>query len=142
MSVPFLDDAVRRPLPSLAQFIDGRNGGARAGDYAEFTALADLAERTLAQSEAGLPVEQAAFLRLWKGFSIATIELCNIERRSRVPVEVLVAMLPRVLACAAMYAFASVAKDDTPFREIAKLLSEEFRAGAKVAADGMTERQG
>lgn len=141
MTVPFLKDAVRRPLPSLAQFIDARNGGKRAGDYAEFAALADLAERTLAQSEGGLPVEQATFLRLWKGFSIATIELCNIERRSGVPVDVLVSMLPRVLACAAMYAFASVANEDAPFRDIAKMLSEEFRAGAKVAADGMTEKQ-
>jgi hypothetical protein len=140
MSKTFLQDAVRRPLPTLAQFIDERNGGARAGDYAEFKALADLAERTLAQSEGGLPVEQAAFLRLWKGFSIASIELCNIERRKDVPVDVLIAMLPRVLACAAMYAFASVANEDTPFRDIAKVLSEEFRAGAKVAADGMMER--
>lgn len=140
MSNKMLDGAVRRPLPTLAQWLDERGGGARAEVYSEFQALCDLAERTILQSDGGLTTEQACFLRLWQGFSVATVEFCNIENRKDIPTHTLVAMLPRAMACAAIYAFASVAKEDAPLRQIAKLLAEEFRAGAKFAADDLMDK--
>lgn len=136
-----LKDEVRgRKLPTLAQWLDQHNGGERGADYEPMAAMMDLAERTILQSDAGIPVNEACFLRLWQGMCIATVELCNIEHNKGVPMEVLMAMLPRALASAAMYAFASVASEDTPLRDVAKLLTEEFRFAAKAAADGIMER--
>lgn len=130
----------KRPLPTLAQWLDQQNGGERAPDFEPLAALMDLAERTILQSASGLPVAQASLLRLWQGMCIATVELCNIEHNKNVPMETIVATLPRALACAAVYAMASVAKDDAPLREIAKLLTEEFRFAAKTAADDLMEK--
>jgi hypothetical protein len=127
----------KRPLPSLAQWLDSKNGGKRAPGYEPFAALVDLAERTILQTDAGLPVEHACFLRLWQGMCIAAVELCNIEHEKDVGSGLIVTMLPRALACAAVYAVASVARDDAPLRDIAKLLTEEFRFAAKGAADGL-----
>ncbi len=127
----------KRPLPTLAQWLDQQNGGTRAADYQPMAALWDLAERTILQKGSGLPVEQASLLRLWQGFLIATVELCNIEDRKGVPMETIVATLPRALACAAVYAMASTAKEDAPMRDIAKILTEEFRFAAKTAADDL-----
>jgi hypothetical protein len=65
----------------------------------------------------------------------------QIQKRhhGRPPDEV-VANLSRAFATATMYAIASVCKTDTPFRSIAKVLTEEFRAAAKVAADSIIEQ--
>lgn len=130
----------KRPLPTLAQWLDQRNGGERAEDYEPLAALIDLAERTILQSDSGYPVEQACFLRLWQGMCIATVELCNIEHGKNVPMETIIASLPRALACASIYAMASVAGNDAPLRDIAKLLTEEFRFAAKAAADDLMEK--
>lgn len=130
----------KRPLPTLAQWLDRQNDGERADGYDAMAALADLAQRTILQSDSGLPIEQACFLRLWQGMCVATVELCNIERGKDVPPEAIVAMLPRALACAAVYALASIVKDDAPLRDIAKVLTEEFRFAAKTAADDIMER--
>lgn len=136
-----LKDEVRgRKLPTLAQWLDQQNGGERGDDYEPMAAMMDLAERTILQSDSGMPVNEACFMRLWQGMCIATVELCNIEHNKGVPMEVLMAMLPRALASAAIYAFASVASEDTPLRDVAKLLTEEFRFAAKAAADGIMER--
>lgn len=133
-------ELAKRPLPSFQQWIDEKNGGVRGPGYDDFASLRDLAERTLLRSDEGLPVEQASFLRLWMGFLVATVELCNIERGKDAPVEVITAMMPRALACAAVYAMASVVTDEAPMRDIAKILTEEFRFAAKQAADDLTER--
>lgn len=68
---------------------------------------------------------------------IATVELCNIENRKGVSTDVLLAMLPRALGCASVYAFASAAREDAPMRDVAKILTEEFRFAAKEAADSI-----
>jgi hypothetical protein len=137
----FLTNATKRQLPTLAQWIDRQNGGKRGDDYDAFEALASLCERTLATPDGGLPVGQACFLRLWKGFILATVELCNIEREKvDTPIDVIVSSLPRAMACAAVYAMASVAREDAPLRDIAKILTEEFRAAAKMAADDLMEK--
>jgi hypothetical protein len=133
-------DLAKRSLPTLAQWLDKQTGGARAEGYDDLAALFNLAERTILQSDAGLPIEQSCFLRLWQGMCIATVELCNIEHGKKVPMDVIVASLPRALACAAIYAFASVMEQDAPLRGIAKILTEEFRFAAKAAADDLMER--
>jgi hypothetical protein len=127
----------RRPLPSFDRWLDEQNGGKRAEDFAVF---AELVERTLAASDDALPPEQKAFLRMWKGMSLATVELCNIEREQhkRRPEDIIV-VLSRVLACAAMYSIASVMRHDAPLRQVAKVLIEEFRFAAKESADQIME---
>lgn len=129
-----------RPLPSLKQWLQSKGVKEMAPEFDAFAALSNLAERTILQRDSGLPVEQACFLRLWQGFTVASVELCNLEHSKGVPVEVVLTMLPRVMATAALYAFASVAPEDAAFRQIAKLFTEEFRAAAKTAADGLEER--
>jgi hypothetical protein len=130
----------KRPLPSFAEWLDARNDGKRAEGYDDFKALSDLASRTILQSDAGLPVGQASFLRIWQGICLATTELCNIEHSKKVPMDIIVASLPRALACGAVYAFASVMAEDAPLRDIAKILTEEFRFAAKAAADDLMEK--
>ncbi len=128
----------KRPLPTLAQWLDQQNGGERGEGYEPMAGLMDLAERTILQDGSSLAPNEACFLRLWQGMCVATVELCNIEvERKGTPVHVLVAMLPRALAAASIYAFASVAKEDAPLRDVAKLLTEEFRYAAKAAADDL-----
>lgn len=141
MTATLLESAMRRPLPTLSQWLDEKGAASRAEGFEEISALRDLAERTILQETGGLRVEEACFLRLWQGMCIATVELCNLEQVKKVPTETIITMLPRVLATAAMYAFASVASENTPYRDVAKLLTEEFRAAAKVAADSLTGKQ-
>jgi hypothetical protein len=136
----FADPHLRRPLPSFAQWLEN-SGGTRGDGFAEFTALVDLTERTLAQSPEGLSIEQACFLRLWQGMMVAVVELCNVENAKGVPSETIVSMMPRVLGSAALYGVASVVRDDAPFRNIAKILTEEFRAAAKMCADTLEDER-
>ena len=135
------DPHLRRPLPSFKQWLEEKGGDQRAEGFEEMAALRSLAERTVLHKDAGLPTEQACLLRLWQGMLVAVVELCNIESSHKVPNEMLMAMMPRVLGIAAMYAFASIATDDAPMRTIAKILTEEFRGGCKVAADEIEERR-
>ncbi|MEN6535695.1 MAG: hypothetical protein ABFD89_18670 [Bryobacteraceae bacterium] len=130
----------KRPLPSFSEWLDQRNDGKRAEGYDDFKALSDLAARTILQSDSNLPVNQASFLRLWQGLCLATVELCNIEHAKKVPLDIIVASLPRAMACGAIYAFASVMAEDAPLRDIAKVLTEEFRFAAKAAADDLMEK--
>lgn len=132
---------IKRPLPTLKQWLDERLGEDRGEGFEFMAALADLARRTLEQNPDGLPANEACFLRLWQGIQVAAIELCNIEHKAKVPQDIIVSMLPRVMACASFYAVASIAKDDTPWRGVAKLLTEEFRATAKQCADAMEARE-
>lgn len=133
-------DLAKRPLPSFAEWLDERNNGKRAQGYDDFRALSDLAARTILQSDSGMPVGQASFLRMWQGICLATVEVCNIEHSKKVPMDIIVAGLPRALSCAAVYAFASVMPEDAPLRDIAKILTEEFRFAAKAAADDLMEK--
>ena len=132
--IPELD---RRPLPSFDKWLSDNGDGTR-GDG--FDAFNDLAKRTHENLE-GFTGDQASFLRIWAGLQIAVIEICQIERqRGRTPDQIIL-MMPRVLACAAMYSVASVVKEDAPMRQIAKIISEEFRFGAKEAADQLEVRR-
>lgn len=130
-------DAAKRPLPSFAEWLEKANPDGKAPGFEGF---ADLARRTQEQDLQYLDPTTASFGRMWMGAAIAAVELCQMEmsKHDRPPGEI-VAQLPRVFACATMYAVASILESDSPFREIAKMLSEEFRAATKVAADDLTE---
>lgn len=124
-----------RPLPSFLKWLESRDDGERGEGFKEF---ADLAARTQEQSLDHLEPHQASFGRMWMGGCIAAVELCNIEAlKHNRPAGEIIATLPRVFAACCMYAMASVTKENTPYRDIAKIMSEEFRAAAKVAADAL-----
>lgn len=129
---------MERPLPTFDQWLSTHGDGSR-GDG--FEALRDLVGRTLEQKEVpGMTRLEAVMLRMWQGFAVATVEICNIEHaRGTTPAEIITVM-PRALAASAFYATASVLKNEAPWRIIAKLLTEEFRYAAKVAADQMTTK--
>lgn len=77
---------------------------------------------------------------MWMGACIAAVELCNREAVTHGrPNDEIISNLVRAFATASMYALASIAKPDMPFRPVAKALTEEFRQAAKTAADTLTE---
>lgn len=128
---------MERPFPPFKEWVQQQSPGTQADG---FEAMADLAYRSQAQINPELSADEASYARMWIGACIACVELCNMEALShrREPHEIL-ATLPRVLATAAMYAMASVAKDDVPFRQIQAIMTEEFRFAAKIAADALEE---
>lgn len=129
-------DVHKRPLPTFKQWLEAHPAERGKG----FEAFADLAERTQRQPLDHLEPHQASFGRIWMGASIAAVELCQIEETEHDrPSEEVVCNLARAFATATMYALASICKEDAPYRSIAKMLSEEFRAAAKVAADTLIE---
>lgn len=126
-----------RPLPNFRRWLDDHGHTERAGD---FDALADLARRTQEQSADDFGDDAKSFLRMWQGLSIATVELCNIEHKHGRSGHDIIRLMPRALACAAFYSTASVLREDSPWRSIAKILIEEFRFAAKSAADQYSEK--
>ena len=131
-------EATARALPSFRKWIEERSPGTQPDDFAAF---ADLAARTQNQDLAHLKPHEASFGRMWMGASIAAVELCNMEAiKHNRPTAEIISTLPRVFATACMYAMASIAKEDADFRQIAKIMSEEFRAAAKTSADALTEQ--
>ena len=128
----------KRPLPSFKQWLEETAPGDRASGYEAFV---DLVERTLVMPLDHLTPTQKSFGRIFVGASVAAVELCQIEEKhhDRPPDEV-IANLARAFATATMYAIASVCTVDAPYRSIAKVLSEEFRAAAKIAADSIIEQ--
>jgi hypothetical protein len=132
----FLD---KRQLPTLAQWLDSEGDGTRADGFSEWQSLEDFIRRELERDGRSLTDHEMSFWRLWKGYGIATIELCNIEwKRGRKPEE-LAQMMPRVAAAMVLYAFASILKEDTPWRSIARVIIEEMRFGVNEAADQLIE---
>jgi hypothetical protein len=128
-----------RALPSFDQWLD-RHGDGTRGDG--FAGLVDLARRTIEQERATtFHLDELAFLRLWKGLLIAVVELCNIEAQRDRKVIDTIKLMARALGCAAFYANCSALKEDTPWRSLAKILNEEFRAATKLCADQYTEHQ-
>lgn len=123
---------MRRPLPSFDEWLADNGDGTR-GDG--FDAFVDVALRTQDQKATGLGDDETSFLRIWQGLCVAVVELCNIEARHGRTAEQIIQTMPRALAAAAVYATASVVSEGTPLRSVAKLLTEEFRHAAKVAAD-------
>ena len=134
-----ITDIHKRPLPKFTEWLEEKSPGTLAPD---FSAFEELARRTQQQSFDHLKPNEASFGRMWMGAIIAAVELCNMEalKHKRPPGEI-IATLPRVFACATMYAIASICKDGTPHRSISKIVSEEFRAAAKTAADILEEQQ-
>lgn len=129
----------KRPLPSFEKWLEEHSPGTLAPDFEPF---ADLMRRTQEQSFDGLKPHEASFLRMWQGALMAAVELCNMEAlQYKRPNGEIIATLPRVFAVATMYAIASVCKDETPFRTIAKIVTEEFRAAAKTSADTLSEKE-
>ena len=130
-------DVTKRPLPTFRQWLDEHDPESRTADYQAF---ADLAQRTQLQPLEHLAPHQASFGRMWMGACVAAVELCNMEAIAHNrPNDEIISNLVRAFGTAAMYALASIAKPDTPFRPIAKALTEEFREATKIAADTLTE---
>ena len=126
----------KRPLPSFKKWLEDK--GERASGYEAFV---DLVERTQSIPLDNLLPHQKSFGRIFMGASIAAVELCQIEEKQhKRPQDEVVANLARAFATATMYAIASVTEPDTPYRSIAKVLTEEFKAAAKVAADTLIEQ--
>lgn len=133
-------DATKRPLPNFKEWIETHSPGTQADSFAAFY---DLTQRSQAQPLDHLKPNEAAFARMWMGACIAAVELCNMEQMKHdTPVDVVIGSMARAFACASMYAVASACKPDTPFRDIAKMLTEDFRAATKIAADELTAQHG
>lgn len=127
-------------LPSFERWLDQVGTGERADGFDDWVTLADWITRELARSGAELSDDEQSFLRLVKGFGVAIIELCNIEhdKHGRGAEDVLRSM-PRVLGLMAVYAAGSALRADTPWRQIAKMMTLEFDRAAKFAADNLTQ---
>jgi hypothetical protein len=133
-----LFDVHKRPLPDFTQWLEQHAPGCRAPGFESF---ADLARRTQEQSLDNLKPHEASFARMWMGGCIAAVEMCNMEAlKHKRPQSEIVANLVRVFATASIYAIASVCEADAPLRSIAKVVTEEFRAAAKIAADSLLEQ--
>jgi hypothetical protein len=129
---------LKRPLPSFEQWLTDNGDGSRGEG---FDAFMDWASRTIEQRTSHLDFHAAALGRMLKGLVVATVEVCNIEHRNGLTPDQVVQLMPRAMACAAFYATASILQAGTPWRPIAKILSEEFRFAAKEAADQMTKAE-
>ncbi|BBF93345.1 hypothetical protein [Blastochloris tepida] len=127
---------ISQPLPTLNEWLD-RQGDCQRSDG--FEAFIDVARRTIDQPEASLTPDEASFLRLLKGFLVATVELSNIEIKHGRAAHEIALTLPRVMAVAAVYGVASTLTEDAPMRRVAKIITEEFRFAAKEAANQITE---
>ena len=131
-------DVMDRPLPSFKQWIEEHSPGTQADGFA---GLADLAYRSQVTVDPNLSPSAQAFARMWMGGCVAAVELCNMESvKHGTPEADIIALLPRVFAAASMYAIASACKETTPWRDVAKIVTEEFRAAAKKTADALSEQ--
>jgi hypothetical protein len=131
MSVPLI--LTQRTIPSLDQYLDGTRGET-------FEAWVSL----LLETEANASTErERKALRLMRLLVIAIVEGMNRE----VPADAQPAdaaetflLIPRAAGYAAINAWASVCVDDAPMRRIIPMLVEEFRHGAKLAADQLESK--
>jgi hypothetical protein len=129
---------LKRPLPNFQQWLDDHGHTDRGDGFAEMAKLAEAAQQ---MNGAILNEDAKAFLRFWQGFSVAIVELCNIEHQHGRSAEQTTRTMARAQGCAALYTVASVLREGSPWRSIAKILVEEFKFGAKVAADKMTDSE-
>lgn len=127
-----LHRTMNRPLPSLDAHL-GSDRGEAFIDWAEQMFVADYASL-----KAGTELERI-FVRLMRTQMVAAVESLRTEQAAGGDVIKLIGMLPRVMGTCCMYAIASALKDDAPLREFATMLVEEFRFGAKEAADQIAE---
>lgn len=134
--------AGERPLPSFAEWLAEHGDGKRAPGAHGWEDLERFMLREIARDPGILTPAEQSFFRLWKGLGIAMVELCRLEAEihGRTTEEILQAM-PRAAGAMAIYTFASVCRDDTPWRLLATVVIEEFRSGAKNAADQLGSGQ-
>lgn len=138
MTTPSILAVSDRKLPTFKEWIETHSPGTQAEGFSDF---ADLAYRSQTQLRDDMTEQEKSFGRMWMGACVAAVELCNMEaiKHNRSPDDI-VATLPRVFAAASMYALASVVREDTPWRDIAKILTEEFRMAAKTTADNLSKQ--
>lgn len=129
------EDLMSRPLPSLAEWLGD-------GDRAE--GFEGWVRHTVFMAEAAADDDQAAASRILQTLSIAMIETCRTEaeHHGRDFVQTVCA-LARISGVAAMAAVMSPLDDEKapPLEKIVKLITEEFRHGARMMAEA-AERQG
>ena len=131
-----IDFLTKRELPSFSNWLEKHGLTAMADGFAEYNALvADL----LAQEEPALGADEQSLLRMMKGIGVATVELCNIEIAAGRSEHQVLRTLARVMGAMAMYNCASAFRSDTPWRVLMRMLVEEFRHGARYAADHLTD---
>lgn len=129
--------ALTKRIPSLAEWL---GNGARCDGFEQWVAL------TLDQSaDPDGTSDEAKMLRIAQTFAVACVEQMSREaQRDPSPegVSDALAMWARAAGFTTVCAVASVVRDDAPFRRIARTLAEEFKIGAKMAADKMADQQG
>ncbi|MDP3407275.1 hypothetical protein [Bosea sp. (in: a-proteobacteria)] len=123
-----------RPMPNLAQFL-GESRGEQFEDY-----VAEMA-RNQAWADTAATAEERIMVRLLRVMGIAAIEgLREAEAAEGGDFVGAILQLARVMGHTALCATAGACREDTPWRELATILIEEFRFGADAAADQL-ERQ-
>jgi hypothetical protein len=127
-----LDRAMNRKLPSLDEHL-GEGRGEGFVDWVERMFALDYA-----MLKAGTEQEQL-FVRLLRAQMVAAVESLRQEAEAGGDAVKLIQLLPRTMGTVSMYALASILKDDAPLRDFATTLFEEFRFGAKEAADQIAE---
>lgn len=123
---------MNRKLPSLDEHL-GEGRGEAFEDWAERMFALDYA-----MLKAGTEQEQQ-FVRLMRTQMVAAVESLRQEAEGGGDAVKLILLLPRTMGLVSMYALASILKDEAPLRDFATLLHEEFRFGAKEAADQIAE---
>lgn len=123
-----------RPMPKLAQFL-GESRGEHFEDY-----VAEMV-RNQAWADTAATAEERIMVRLMRVMAIGALEgLREAEAAEGGSFEGAIIQLGRVMGNTALCATAGGCREDTPWRELATILIEEFRFGANAAADQM-ERQ-
>jgi hypothetical protein len=85
--------------------------------------------------------DEAAALRIMQTFCVAAVESGNSEYRRGRPFDETARYMARGMGVVCFTAVASCLRDGTDWRDIAVMLTEEFRHGAKVMADTMNEAE-
>lgn len=117
-----------KDIPSLGQWL---GDGPRAEGFEQWVKLLLRTEH--------LDEDEQSALRLMQILGIAAIEGSNIEARHGRPFEMTAVFLARGMGAVCMTAVASCLRDDAPWRDMAVMLTEEFRRGAKQMADLMDD---
>lgn len=118
-----MKDAFTKNIPSLNEWL---GDGQRAEGFEQWVKL-------LLQTEHADEDEQSA-LRFMQILGVAAIEGGNIETRRGRPFELTAAFLSRGMGAVCMVAIASCLREETPWRDVSIMLTEEFRLGAKYMA--------
>lgn len=135
-----LRNSLDRPLPTFQKWLEDRGHSGLAGGYEGFAPFVELMRREEARELTGLSEDELSFVRIWQGLGIAVTELCEIERKAGRSIHQVIQTMPRALGVCAMNVIASPLTEDAPFRKIVPILVEEFKHGAKLTADTLSEQ--